>query len=178
MRTPEGPRVVMRKGNRQILKRKEEKLSILYFDQYTLDLGTTSFRSRSRWREPEERYILDLLGYGQDTRQDRRDRSQHKKLVSAGHQRLASPLLAIAFVLLALAALLTGDFNRRGQGWRITVVTGAMVIIQSASLGLHHMAGRSLTLIPALYALPLVVIAASLWLLLWGSTRRRVGGKP
>jgi len=166
VRTEFGPRVVMVKGNRQTIKKNEDKLSILFFDRYTLDLGTFSARSGERWRQPRERYLHQLFSIKTTGRYGASDWQKRRQFYAEGHQRIATPLLAMAFALMALAALLTGDFNRRGLALRITVVTGAMLIVQSLSIMLYHLAGNTMVAVPFMYLLPVAGIGVSLWLLM------------
>ena len=172
VRTESGPRVVMVKGNRQTVERKEDKLSILFFDGYTLDLGAVKTSAEHRARQPRERFIDELFkpdptgetGYAND--------KQRIQFQAEAHHRLAGPLLALAFALLALTALLPGEFNRRGQGLRITWATGAMIVAQSTSISLYHLSGTTLAAAPFLYLVPVATIGGSLWLLLRGRRRR------
>ncbi len=164
--TPEGPRVIMINGNRQLVTKERKSLSILYFDRYTLDLATRSENPDLRWREPRERFLNELfLGQtqGPNAASDRRFRL---KLRAEGHQRLVSPWLAPAFALIALATLLTGQFSRRGQGRRVTLAAMAMLLLQSLSISLHSLAGSNSAFVPLMYLLPLVIIAVCLWLIL------------
>jgi lipopolysaccharide export system permease protein len=164
--TPEGPRVIMVNGNRQLVTKERKSLSILYFDLYTLDLATRAENAGLRWREPRERFLNELFldrAQGPNAASDRRFRL---KLRAEGHQRLVSPWLAPAFALIALATLLTGQFSRRGQGRRITLAAMAMLLLQSLSISLHSLAGGSGAFVPLMYLLPLATIAVCLWLIL------------
>jgi lipopolysaccharide export system permease protein len=114
-----GPRVVMITGNRQVVERTHERLSILYFDRYTVDFNTVDPTEEERWREPRERFVQELFSPG-DSPDDQRNIAIMR---AEGHQRIASPLLAIAFAMIGLAALLAGEFNRRGQVRRILWAT-------------------------------------------------------
>lgn len=174
VRTDFGPRVVMVNGNRQTIKKNDNKLSILYFDRYTLDLGATSSSTEERWRQPRERYIRELFFVKKTGRYGASDWEQRQKFYAEGHQRIATPLLAIAFALMALAALLTGEFNRRGQTLRIAVATSAMLIIQSLSVLLYHLAENSMAAVPFMYLLPLMTIGISYWLLVREKSPRRL----
>ena len=173
VQTKSGPRVVMLKGNRQTLSKKKGELSILYFDRYTLDLGGKGRSRYSRGREPRERYIHELFDFNNSWESEGVSERRRLKRVAEGHQRIASPLLAIAFTMMALAALLTGEFNRRGQVWRIVVVTGAMLLLLSTNISLHSFVSRKEALTPLMYLIPLGAIAISLWLLLRSPRRRR-----
>jgi lipopolysaccharide export system permease protein len=173
VQTGSGPRVVMIKGNRQTLSKNKGELSILYFDRYTLDLGSNRPSRRFRWRDPRERYIHELFDFDNSWDREGLEVRRQLKLLAEGHQRIASPLFAIAFTLMALAALLTGEFNRRGQAWRIVVVSAAMLFLLSTNIALHGIASRTQAVTPLMYLFPLGAIAISLWLLLRRPRRRR-----
>ncbi len=74
---------------------------------------------------------------------------------------------------MALAALLTGEFNRRGQTWRIVVVTAAMLVLLTTNISLHSIVARREAYTPLMYLFPLGAIAMSLWLLLRRTRQHR-----
>ena len=74
--------------------------------------------------------------------------------------------------MIALSALLAGQFNRRGNANRLLGAVTVVVVVQAASLGVANLATASLAIIPAMYALPVVAILASLVVLLRGPRRR------
>lgn len=156
------PRVLMINGNRQMVERNRNQLSLLYFDRYTLDLSTTKSDESPRFREAQERFLNELFSPG-DSDSDRKNAARFR---AEGHQRLASPFLAVAYTLIGLAALLAGEFNRRGQSRRILLAVGVVVVAQIASLGLVNLTAVAPMITPLIYALPLSIILCALWLLL------------
>ncbi|MFM2128682.1 MAG: export transporter permease LptF [Pseudomonadota bacterium] len=172
VQTELAPRVVLVNGNRQIVKRAGKDLSILYFDRYTLDLKSAEGDSGPRWREPRERFLHELFNPATTGPQAATNQRLRLKLLAEGHQRLVSPWLAPAFVLIALVALLTGEFNRRGQARRLLAASALMVLAQSASVSLASMAGSTAAAVPFMYLLPATIIGICLWLLM------RQQGKP
>ena len=60
------PACVMVDGNRQELDRSTGKLSILTFDRYTLDLNSMRDAPVVRFREPQERFLGELLFPAED----------------------------------------------------------------------------------------------------------------
>lgn len=164
-----GPRVVMKNGNRQQMDRSNGRLSVLHFDSYTVELALLERRLKNRWREPKERFLDELLFPDEKNAIDQKNYNQ---LLAEGHQRLAGPLYCIAFVLIALATLLSGEFNRRGQTRRIIIAVLCVTALEAASLALHDFAVRALTTLPLLYIFVLLVIAASLYMLLRRHNRR------
>lgn len=169
VQTAKGPRVVMINGNRQVVDRKRKELSLLYFDRYTIDLSKATSPPGTRWRDPSERY-LDELFFPGDSEMDRKHAA---KLRAEGHQRLASPLLALAFALIGLASLLSGRFDRRGQFKRIILASFLVLILQATSIGLHSLAKATPGAIPLMYIIPLAAIAAAFYVLARQPPRRR-----
>ncbi len=162
-----GPRVVMINGNRQEVEKEDGELSLLYFDRYTLDIGSDRETLKTRWREPRERFLHELFWPSNSPD----DVKNFRKLRAEGHQRLISPLLALAFTCIGLAGLLSGDFARRGQVRRVLVVTGLMIFVQAAGLGLQNITVKAPSLVPLMYANAIVPIVGGLFVLL--RTRRR-----
>lgn len=161
VQTPNGPRVVMVNGNRQAVERSHERLSILYFDRYIVDFNTANQNDESRWREPRERFIHEL--FNPDSSAD--DQRNANSLRAEGHQRLSSPLLAAAYALIGLAALLSGEFNRRGQARRILWATSAVVLLQLCYLGAANLTTTVPAMAPLLYVIPLAAAAAASYVL-------------
>ncbi len=166
----DGPRVLMINGNRQEVDTQTGRMSILYFDRYVFDVGAASATPQARWREPRERYLDELF-----VSPDRSARDWSiAKLRMEGHSRLAGPLLSLAAALVALASLLTGEFNRRGQGRRIAVAIALVVVIEGGALVIKSVGEKFLAVAPLLYADPIVpIVACALALVLTGRRRRR-----
>ena len=167
IRSDEGPRIVLVNGNRQQVDSDREGLSLLYFDEYTLDLRPYASKASARWREPEERFLHELFRRGRTAS----DVHYTWELKAEGHRRLATPLYALAFTLIALAAILGGEFNRRGTWRRVLVACGAAIALEAIGLGLGPLVGNAPLLTPLMYAIPIAVTGAGLYLL--GGRRRR-----
>ena len=157
-----GPRVVMVNGNRQQVERESGKLSLLYFDRYTVELAEFQDNVNTRWREPRERFLPELLFPSSDLN----DQKYRNALIAEGHQRLVAPLYSLAFIMVALAALLSGEFNRRGRLRRVFVAVACVGVLEVLSLALHDVSTRSLQAIPAMYIAAILPSLASLFVLL------------
>lgn len=147
VRTDDGPRFVLLKGNRQEIDREHGQLSLLYFDRYALDLGQLAEEPGSRWREPRERFLDELINPG-TSEDDLRNLGRFRAEL---HQRLASPFYSIALALIALAALLTGEHNRRGHWRRILIALGAGLVFEAVALALVNIMAKTPSLAPLLY---------------------------
>jgi lipopolysaccharide export system permease protein len=164
-----GPRVVMENGNRQQIERGTGRFSLLYFDRYTIELSDFGEIAQSRWREPKERFLPELLWPGDD----RRDQRYRQELIAEGHQRLVGPLYTVVFALIGVAALLAGEFNRRGQAMRVLAAVACVAALEGISLALNDLATRSAAAVPAMYAAVLLAGGLSLYVLLRQRPARR-----
>ncbi|HEY0522048.1 MAG TPA: LPS export ABC transporter permease LptF [Stellaceae bacterium] len=170
--TDAGARVLMRNGTRQQYDRTGGKLSVLSFERYTLDLEELRDAPGVREHEPSERDLLDLW-FGPS----RRDSSAGKAVVIERHVRLIGPFTPFVFVLIPLACLLSGEFNRRGQSKRVLLAVLFAFLFQAADLGMRNLANRQLAAIPVLYVVIALPIAAGLWMLLRDTLRSGGGGR-
>ncbi len=94
------------------------------------------------------------------------DRQNADSLLAEGHLRLSSPLYNFTLALMALAALLGGDYNRMGYGKRL-VFTGALALmIRLIGYSIEAAAAEYPVLNVAQYAIPLAVAALCLWFVL------------
>lgn len=173
VRSEQGPRVVLINGNRQQVKRPGGRLSLLYFDRYTVELSELQGAVHARWRQPRERFLHELFSPTNDPD----DVRNHDELIAEGHQRLAGPLQGLSFVLIALAALLSGQLNRRGQVRRVLAAIICIAALEALSLASHDLAIRSLQAVPAMYVASILPGLVAMVVLLRAPRRRR-GGQP
>jgi lipopolysaccharide export system permease protein len=175
VRTADGPRVRLVNGSRQEHPQ-GGTARVLTFDSYTVDLSRLQQGSSVlRWREPRERFLGELL-YPEVSPET--DPTAYNKLIAEGHQRLVTPLFCFSYALIAMAALLTGELNRRGQLDRILWAVLFVIASQALNLGATNLAARALSTVPLMYASVLVPSLASLYLLLAPPRRRRAPAPP
>ena len=93
-------------------------LNVLSFNEYVLDLRPLLAIEGQALYHPSDRFMHEL--FFPDLRKPW-ERANLKKLYSEGNGRLATPLYCLAFMSLALAAVLGGAFSRLGYGARIAV---------------------------------------------------------
>ena len=154
----DGPRVVMVNGNRQELDRRSGKVGILYFERYSFDLGLLGKEGENRWLEPGERYLWELLDPGDSPN----DIAYRDKLRAEGHNRIVAPLYPLAFVVLALAVLLSGEFDKRGQLKRILTAVALITIVQVLAVAINNLAAKFPEAIVLMYVNALVPIGFGL----------------
>ncbi|WP_366654577.1 LPS export ABC transporter permease LptF [Fodinicurvata sp. EGI_FJ10296] len=155
--------VVLFDGQHQEHDTRNHETEILHFDQYAVDFSDMAgdFQT-SDWRSPRERFLPDLLFPDMENERDVRAEG---RLIAEAHQRLATPLLAFAFVALALGIMLQGEINRRGMPGRVSLAVLAVVLVQAMSLGLDNVLQNNLMLFPVLYLLPVAGFGVGMHLL-------------
>lgn len=158
--TGPGPRVMLLNGARQQVDRATGRLNVLTFAENTIDLARTTRSEAQRFRDSRERSIGELLN--PDPAEISNPRDIPKFRVEA-HQRLSGPLTTVGFVLIALAAMLGGDFRRHGGGARPLVAIGAVVALVAGSLALGTVAARQNALIPLLWVIALLPAPLAAW---------------
>ncbi|MEI8393877.1 MAG: LPS export ABC transporter permease LptF [Rhodospirillaceae bacterium] len=153
--SPGGIKVIMLDGLRQEVDLATNRVSELYFDRYLVDFQVGDDKQFDRQLEPRERPIGDLLDPPPEIR---KDPHVYRQFISELHMRLSSPLLSLSYAMIALVALLCGEYNRRGQGRRILAATGLVLMIQCLSLGLTSLGVRYPFVLPLLYLLCLAPV--------------------
>ena len=149
--TENGPRLVLIEGNRQQISRKDGSISFLQFEKQTLDVNIASGTIPvGRKRKPEEMFLWEL--FDPDLRTDEFYGAIHDRYLAEGHSRIVSPMFSLAFVLVALAILLSGDFSRRGQNLRIFSAALVVVVLYSIGIAAFNIASDKIGLAPLLYA--------------------------
>jgi lipopolysaccharide export system permease protein len=163
------PAVMMIDGTKEVWDRTKKQLSMLSFVRFPLDLDQFRDVPGARILQPDERYLQDLF-FPTDAEGDPQLRN---RLLVEGHDRLVRPFYCLAYTLVALAALLTGELNRRGQSKRILAAIFTMVALQALALWFLNLAGREAGTTPLMYLSAALPIATGLGLVLFGHELRR-----
>jgi lipopolysaccharide export system permease protein len=156
-----GDQVVVYDGSRQEYDPSTGKLQRLNFERYRVDLPD-SVPIRERWREPDERTIIELFSPDMSNKRD--GENLHAFRVEI-HRRLTAPLLALAFTLIACAGLLLGPQDRRGQGWKIAFCVASASLLQGLYIASFSLSRQTDWGLPLMYVLVLAPLALSFLLL-------------
>src|SRR5215217_3454617 len=171
---PSGPRVTLENGQRQQVEqvqppqgappgaRPSTRLSVLTFSENSVDLARTSRGEENRYRNAQERSLGELLNPDPAERIPDRDLRRFR---AEAHNRLASPLSALGFALVAMATALTGQFRRHGGGFRL--FTGIAVVVGLLAVGLMtgNLAARQNAMIPLIWVNALLPGLVAAWML-------------
>lgn len=166
-----GPRVVVFNGTQLEFHPETGEVDTLDFSRYTVDLNVLQADNAGRWPDPRERPTYELVFHTSDPR----DAAFSTRLTAELHKRLAMPLFALGFTMVALAALLSGEFTRRGQARRVLAAALLAVTLESVVLGISDLAAKNLALTPLLYAIVASPVLFGWWYLTrWRQVRRLI----
>ena len=173
VRGDSGPKLIMFDGMAQTLDRKDARLSVTRFSDFTYDLGALLTRSVGHRRAMQELSTPELLWPTDDVIKE--SRATVAALQYEAHSRIAEPFLSTAVALIGFAALLLGGFDRLGQWRQIAFAIALLVIVQGASI-VSERAGANLPFGWGLaYLAPAVGIAIAATMLWWAGRLRTVG---
>jgi lipopolysaccharide export system permease protein len=142
------PQLVIFNGRRQEMNMATGQLSQLGFEQYVIDIAALRSSPGLRYPDAREQTVTELISPSDDILQHRTTR---ERLMGELHQRLASPLLALTFTFIGLAAILAGEFNRRGMSRRILIATACIITVQALAMSLNGLIARDNWFALALY---------------------------
>ncbi len=154
LKTPEGPRLAMQKGEVQERAGAEGQLQVLKFDSTILDLGefeNSAGAGRVRM-DLSERYLGELFDPPEAAQIEENTRT---RFLAEGHSRLATPLFNISFAMIAYIAVICGAFTRRGYSARVITAMGMIVVLRLLGFASQSAASTTPMLNPLQYAVPL-----------------------
>lgn len=172
--TPQGPRVTLENGQRQQVERVAPppgsppgtpgttRLSVLSFSENSVDLARGARSDENRYRNAQERTLDELLHPDPAERISERDL---RRFQSEAHQRLAGPVNALGFALVALATVLTGQFRRQGGSLRIAGGIAVVIALLAVGLMIGNLAARRNAMIPLIWLNTLLPLAVAVWVL-------------
>lgn len=156
---PDGPRVVLLDGSRQVIDHQTGRLNILSFKQNDIDLADDQQNGATRPADMSEVSLHALLHPHPQNPADA------PKWVAEAYKRLTTPLTALSYGMVGLLTVLTGTFRRYGGFVRPLASIGTVVGLLALELAFQNLSARQNALIPLMWiqaVLPGVICA---WLL-------------
>lgn len=154
----EGHKVVVYNGMRQQFDAQKKVLSKLNFDQYNIFIPDQISPVSQRWKEPNERTLIELLNPDLTSKDDR---NRFNELFVEAHRRITTPLLTMIFALIGTVPFLFGSVKRRGYANRIFISAGLVLIFQGLFLAGFNFAKSNLAGVPLMYLstiLPIIIL--------------------
>jgi lipopolysaccharide export system permease protein len=168
------PVLILRKGSTQEFSSKGV-LNYLTFDEYAFDLSPLTRTDELVHYKPSDRYLHEL--FFPDLEQDW-ERRNRLGLLAEGDARLATPLYNLAFMAMALSAIIGGGFSRLGYGRRIAVTCAAAAIVRILGFVVQAACEDNAWLNLLQYAVPLAAMAIALRGVFARRARRRTAAQP
>ncbi|MBI1338591.1 LptF/LptG family permease [bacterium] len=166
------PAIIMRDGQAQQLS-DAGGLDTLQFQQWTFDLAPFIADEQSVILKESDRFLTELFFPDMTNFYDNRNAD---KLLAEGHARIAAPLLNIAMAMIAIVAVLGGDFSRRGYARRIALAATGAVLLRLAAFGSVSAAEDDPALNVMQYLLPIGVVLVLGFLFFIMPRRKRGSG--
>jgi lipopolysaccharide export system permease protein len=138
-----------------------QQLAVLEFDQYMFDLTDFMQEDSELVLKASDKFLYELLFV------DRKNYFETKEadsFLAEANARLTSPLLNIAMALMAIFAVLGGDFSRQGYSRRISIATGGAILVLVVHLALQSAAADDPSLNIALWAVPVLTGLTLAWI--------------
>ena len=134
-------------------------LNYLTFNEYAYDLQAITNSDELIHYKPSDRYLHEL--FFPDLAQDWEQKNR-LSLLAEGHARITTPLYNIAFMALALSAIIGGGFSRLGYARRIATMGAVASVVRILGFVVQAACEDSAWLNVLQYAVPLAATAFGL----------------
>ncbi len=134
-------------------------LTVIDFDRSTFELTPFMKETGDVVLKASDRYLSELLFPDMSNFFQRQDADRY---LAEGHSRLSTPLLSLVMAMIAISAVLGGDFSRRGYGRRIGIAVAGALIALIVQLSIPAASVVTPALNAAQYAFPLILFAVLL----------------
>nr|WP_070959530.1 LptF/LptG family permease [Hyphomonas sp. Mor2] len=148
-------------------------LNILNFEQSTFDLSPFVSEDRKLIYKASDRYLHELLFIDRSSYNERRNELEY---LSEAHSRLSSPLIGIAMAMLAILAVMGGNFSRRGYARRIVIASGGALMLIIIQLSVQSSSGSDPSINVVQWIVPIAAIAILSYVLF--NRGERIKGAP
>lgn len=148
------PRLLLYDGSIQSVD-DNHALSFLRFDSYPVQLDAFIETDEDLRYKLSDRFLDELFFPAPEDDWAIRFRD---RLFAEGHYRLSAPLYAPALVLIALAAILGGQYSRTGYARRIALAAVAALLVRLIGFAVQSACADNIWLNPLQYAVPLIAI--------------------
>ena len=154
----EGFQLIFQKGTRQEYDPKSKKFSILKFNKYNMFFSDKKQADTNRSLDESEHSLKYLLTV---TKDEASSPIMYRKYKTEALKRLTKPLYNLTFMFLAMFAILSPFYNRRGQVGRINLIILSALLVQSLCLAFENLTAKNLWFAPLLFIniiLPVIII--------------------
>lgn len=148
-------------------------LSILNFEQSTFNLSPFVEENGKLFLKASDRYLHELFFIDRSSYNERRNEAE---FLSEAHARLSSPLISVAMAMLAILAVVGGNFSRRGYSRRIVLASAGALVLVIIQLSVQSASGNDPMVNIAQWLVPILAIAILSYVLF--QSGNRIKGAP
>lgn len=160
--TDDASYLVLEKGSVQREQAKSRDAALVAFDRYAVDLAQFGGDASNIPYKPRERSTAELMRVNPNAADVR---GQYGKFRAELHDRFVNPLYALAFGLVAFAALGQARTTRQGRSSAIMTAIVIVMSVRIAGFAASNVAARTPAGVSLVYAVPLLTIAVTLVML-------------
>ncbi len=154
-----GSFLLMRDGYIQRVDEARTDIQLISFDSYVFDISELGPEAKTPSYEPDERFLNELWNPDpNDWRYKRRPGNFRAEL----HDRIASPLYAIAFVLIAVSMLGFARTTRERGAQSIAFAFIFAVAVRGGGLAANNLAVKHAWAVGLIYAIPVVAMLVAI----------------
>ncbi len=144
------------------------ELNILNSEQLTFELSPFIREEGRLILKASDRYLHELLNIDRSNYQELQD---EEEFLAEATSRLTTPLISIAMALLAVLAVLGGNFSRRGYSKRIVFTSAAALSLIMIQLGVQSASGGDKAMNYVQFLVPIMTIAVLIYMIFWRGKR-------
>ena len=150
-------------------------LNILYSEQSTFDLTPFVRDDLKLIYKASDRFLDELIFIDRSSYIDRRSETEY---LAEANARLSSPLISIAMAMLAILAVVGGNFSRRGYARRIVIASIGALMLIIVQLSVQSSSASNVTINVFQWLVPIVTIGLLAFVLFNRGERIKGAAKP
>lgn len=143
-------------------------LNVLQFTESTFDLTPFTREEARLVLKASDRYLHELLFIDRSNYQELRDQDEY---IAEANARLTTPLISIAMAMLAVLAVVGGNFSRRGYSRRIMYASTGAIILIIIQVSVQSASGSDRALNYVQWIIPCSAIAGLSYVMFWRGRR-------
>ncbi|CUA89286.1 Lipopolysaccharide export LptBFGC system, permease protein LptF [Chelatococcus sambhunathii] len=164
--------LILEKGSVQRQEPNSRDSAIVTFERYAIDLSSFGQDGGEIVYKPRERSTMELLF---PDKEENYYKMQEGRFRAELHERFAAPLYAIAFTLIAFAALGEPRTTRQGRGSAMAAALIAVVLVRIAGFAASSALVRTPAAVVGVYGAPILGSLSALFLIFGGhGVKRRI----
>ncbi len=156
---PDSTKILLQNGS-QHFQGKDNKLSVLYFEEYLLDVNQNDQTNLlKRWKSPSERSLYELKNPNLESRDDLKNLQAFKAELTL---RYSMPLNIIGFGIVISFVIMSFSYQRKESVLKPIIVFGTIILLQiisivSSNISIKYHNFQILNFFPAIFCLFLVI---------------------